>query len=41
MSVGDWLPRELFERRIVHVSGRLDDDAAATGAAALLASRPP
>src|SRR3989442_256539 len=37
MSRGDWLHEQLFERRIVLVSGRLDDTAAAKAAAALLA----
>jgi ATP-dependent Clp protease, protease subunit len=37
MSLGDWLLERLFERRIVLVTGRLDDDAAAKAAAALLA----
>ena len=37
MSLGDWLQERLFERRIVLVTGRLDDDAAAKAAAALLA----
>jgi ATP-dependent Clp protease protease subunit len=37
MSLGDWLEEQLFERRIVPVTGRLDDDAAAKAAAALLA----
>jgi len=37
MSPGDWLQEQLFERRIVLVTGRLDDDAAAKAAAALLA----
>jgi len=36
MSLGDWLQEQLFERRIVLVTGRLDDDAAARAAAALL-----
>ncbi len=37
MSLGGWLQEQLFERRIVLVTGRLDDDAAARAAAALLA----
>jgi ATP-dependent Clp protease protease subunit len=37
MSLGDWLQERLFERRIVLVTGRLDEDAAARAAAALLA----
>jgi ATP-dependent Clp protease protease subunit len=37
MSLGGWLEEQLFERRIVLVTGRLDDDAAAKAAAALLA----
>src|SRR5439155_10962327 len=37
MSRGDWLHEQLFERRIVLVSGRLDDSVAAKAAAALLA----
>ena len=36
MSLGNWLREQLFERRIVLVTGRLDDDAAARTAAALL-----
>jgi ATP-dependent Clp protease protease subunit len=36
MSLGSWLQAQLFERRIVLVSGRLDTDAAARAAAALL-----
>jgi ATP-dependent Clp protease protease subunit len=36
MSLEDWLQEQLFERRIVLVSGRLDDDAMAKAAAALL-----
>ena len=36
MSLGGWLQEQLFERRIVLVTGRLDDDAAAKAAAALL-----
>jgi ATP-dependent Clp protease protease subunit len=36
MSLGSWLHEQLFERRIVLVTGRLDDDAAARAAAALL-----
>lgn len=37
MDLGDWLQGKLFERRIVLVTGRLDDDAAAKAAAAFLA----
>jgi len=37
MSHGAWLQEQLFERRIVLVTGRLDDDAATKAAAALLA----
>lgn len=37
MSLEGWLQEQLFERRIVLVTGRLDDDAAAKAAAALLA----
>ncbi len=37
MSHGGWLQEQLFQRRIVLVTGRLDDDAAAKSAAALLA----
>ncbi|HKC97452.1 MAG TPA: ATP-dependent Clp protease proteolytic subunit [Methylomirabilota bacterium] len=37
MSLGDWLQERLFARRIVLVTGQLDDDAAAKAAAALLA----
>jgi hypothetical protein len=37
VSFGEWLEDRLFERRIVVVTGRLDDDAAARAAAALLA----
>ena len=37
MSLGGWLQEQLFERRIVLVTGRLDDDAATKAAAALLA----
>ena len=37
MSLGGWLQEQLFERRIVVVTGRLDDDAATKAAAALLA----
>ena len=37
MSLEGWLREQLFERRIVLVTGRLDDDAASTAAAALLA----
>jgi len=36
MSLGNWLQEQLFERRIVLVTGRLDDDAAAKAAAAFL-----
>jgi ATP-dependent Clp protease protease subunit len=36
MSLGTWLQEQLFERRIVLVTGRLDDDAAARAAATLL-----
>jgi ATP-dependent Clp protease, protease subunit len=36
MSLGGWLQEQLFERRIVLVTGRLDDDAVAKVAAALL-----
>ncbi len=36
MSLGRWLQDQLFERRIVLLTGRLDDDAAAKAAAALL-----
>jgi ATP-dependent Clp protease protease subunit len=36
MSPGGWLQEQLFERRIVLVMGRLDEDAAASAAAALL-----
>jgi ATP-dependent Clp protease, protease subunit len=36
MSFGDWLQEQLFERRIVLVTGRLDDAAAVKAAAALL-----
>ena len=36
MNLGNWLREQLFERRIVLVTGRLDDDAAARTAAALL-----
>jgi ATP-dependent Clp protease protease subunit len=36
MSLGDRLQEQLFERRIVLITGRLDDDAAARAAAALL-----
>ena len=35
-ELGDWLQERLFERRIVLVTGPLDDDAAAKAAAALL-----
>jgi ATP-dependent protease ClpP protease subunit len=37
MSLGGWLQEQLFERRIVLVTGHLDDGAAARAAAALLA----
>ncbi len=37
MSLEDWLQEQLFERRIVLLTGRLDDGAAAKAAAALLA----
>jgi ATP-dependent Clp protease protease subunit len=37
MSLGGWLQEQLFERRIVLVTGQLDDEAAARAAAALLA----
>ena len=37
MSLGRWLQEQLFARRIVLVTGRLDDDAAAASAAALMA----
>ena len=37
MSLEGWLHEQLFERRIVLVTGRLDGDAAARGAAALRA----
>lgn len=37
MSLGRWLQEQLFERRIVLVTGQLDDGAAAKAAAALLA----
>jgi ATP-dependent Clp protease protease subunit len=37
MSLGGWLEEQLFERRIVLLTGRLEDDAAAKAAAALLA----
>ncbi len=37
MSLGGWLQEQLFERRIVLVTGQLDDGAAAKAAAALLA----
>jgi ATP-dependent Clp protease protease subunit len=37
MSSGGWLQEHLFERRIVPVTGRLDDDTAAKVAAVLLA----
>ena len=37
MSLGGWLKEHFFERRIVLVTGRLDDDAAARATAVLLA----
>jgi ATP-dependent Clp protease protease subunit len=37
MALGDWLQEQLFERRIVVVTGRLDHDLAARAAAALMA----
>ena len=37
MSLGRWLQEQLFARRIVLVTGRLDDDAAAAAAGALMA----
>ncbi|HYS17929.1 MAG TPA: ATP-dependent Clp protease proteolytic subunit [Candidatus Binatia bacterium] len=37
MSLAGWLQEQLFERRIVLVTGRLDDDVAAKAAAVLLA----
>jgi ATP-dependent Clp protease protease subunit len=37
VSLGGWLQERLFERRIVVVTGRLNDDAAAKAVAALLA----
>ena len=37
MALGDWLQEQLFERRIVQVTGRLDHDVAAKAAAALMA----
>jgi ATP-dependent Clp protease protease subunit len=37
VSLGRWLHEQLFERRIVVISGRLDDDTAANAAATLLA----
>jgi ATP-dependent Clp protease protease subunit len=37
MSLGGWLQEQLFDRRIVLVTGRLDEDAAGTAAASLLA----
>lgn len=37
MSLGRWLQEQLFARRIVLVTGRLDDDAAAEAAAVLMA----
>src|SRR5262249_2854916 len=36
MSLGNWVQEQLFERRIVLVTGRLDDEAAEKAAAALL-----
>jgi len=33
MSLGNWLQEQLFERRIVLITGRLDNDAAARAAA--------
>jgi hypothetical protein len=39
MSLEAWLEEQLFERRIVLVTGRLDDDTAARAAAALLARK--
>ena len=37
MSLGRWLQEQLFARRIVLVTGRLDDDTAAAAAGALMA----
>jgi ATP-dependent Clp protease protease subunit len=37
MSLASWLQEQLFERRIVLLTGRLDEDTAAKTAAALLA----
>ena len=37
MSLGRWLQEQLFARRILLVTGRLDDDAAAAAAGALMA----
>ena len=37
MGPGDWLQEQLFKRRIVPVTGRLDQDVAAKAAAALMA----
>lgn len=37
MSLGGWLQEQLFERRTVLLTGRLDDDAAAKAAGTLLA----
>ena len=37
MGLGDWLQERLFERRIVLVTGLLQDDTAARAAAALVA----
>jgi len=37
MSRAEWLQEQLFERRIVLLTGRLDDDVAATAATTLLA----
>jgi ATP-dependent Clp protease protease subunit len=37
MSLGGWLQEQLFERRVLLVTGALDDDTAAKAAAALLA----
>ena len=36
MSLGDWLGEQLFGRRIVLITGQLDDDAAGRASAALL-----
>ena len=36
MSLGGWLQEQLFERRIVLVTGRLDDETAAKAAGALV-----